>query len=412
MLYKQTVLMTGATFIALTGYVIRVEQLYFMAGVLAFLTLGSYALSRASVRGLELRRGPARKIYEGQACDIAITVTSRSRLPKAFVGVRDAFPQWLRPLGAAQMMIPTMLTRRSVGLSYRVLATKRGAHQLGPIAVSSSDPLGVFATEREVDAPQELIVYPAPVRIVPERLAGALAFGADSEQLSAAGAGLEFYGIRDYQPGDALRRIHWPSTARLGHFHVIEFEEALGTDIVIALDLRRDTHAGAGRDSTLEIAIKAAASLAAYAVENGMGALIVGQDARRAYRASARKPQELPALLESLARMEADGETPLAQIMAGANDVLAGTTAVLLTAAPDDELVQATAAWMRARARVVAVVFDTASYGRRAGRDRAAAAPIYAAAAQLRAVDVRVEIMRRGDDLESVLERVMSDAAA
>jgi uncharacterized protein (DUF58 family) len=412
-LYKQTVLITGATFIALSGYVMRLEQLYFMAGVLAFLTLGSFALSRASVRGLELHRGPAHKIYEGEACDIAISVTSRSRLPKAFIGVRDTFPAWLQPLGAAQLMIPSMLTRGSLELSYRVLGAKRGAYRLGPIALSSTDPLGVFTTEKQVDAPQELIVYPVPVRVSPERLAGALAFGAESEQLSAAGSGMEFYGIRDYQPGDALRRIHWPSTARLGHLHVIEFEESLGADMVIAVDLRRGTHAGAGRDSTLEIAIKAAASLAAYAVDNGMGAVVVAQDARRSYRVSARRPEELPALLEALARMEGDGETSVAAVMVRANDLVTGMSAVVLTAAPDDELVEAAIGWMRTRAQVVAVVLDAASYGEAAGAPIRSPQPqSYVAAARLRAVDVRVETMRRGDDLERALERAMSDAAA
>ena len=406
MLYKQTVLLTGITFLGLAGYVMRLEQLYFMTAMLVFLALGSYWLSRWAVRGLEVRRGPVRKVYEGERCDLTMIVTSRSRLPKVFLSVRDTLPEWLETLGGAEVMIATLAPGRSVELTVRLRALKRGAFQLGPIAVAATDPLGAFRTERRLEAPQELIVYPKPVRVSLGAFAGTLSFGgAETEQLSAAGAGLEFYGIRDYRPGDALRRIHWASTARRGHLHVLEFEETLGADVVIALDLRRGAHAGSGRDSSLETAVTAAASLAAHAVGNAAGVTVIGQDRRRSYRASARRPEELPGVLEALARMEADGDAGLGQVMAGANELVAGTTAVVLTAAPDAQLAAAIEAWARRQAQVVAILFDAASYGEEDGGE------VYAMQRRLEAAGARVAIIRRGDGLEGALGQAMTDAA-
>jgi uncharacterized protein (DUF58 family) len=405
MLYKQTVLLTGITFLGLTGYVLRLEQLYFMAALFAFVGIGSYILCALSVRGLEVERGPTRKIYEGERCDIKLTLINTSRLPKVFLGVAESLPQWLEPLEEARFIVPLLLPKRSIELTYRVRGTKRGAYLLEAVAVSSTDLLGAFRVERRAPAAQEIVVYPSPTRVSPEPLAGVRAFGgAETEQLAASQAGLEFYGIRDYRPGDALRRIHWPSTARLGDFAVVEFEESFGADLVIAIDLRRGTEFGSGRDTSLEMAIKAAASLAAFAVESGANVVIAGQDARRRYLTSARRYEELPAVFEALARMEADGDTPLPEVMAGLDEAAAGAWAVVLTAAPDESLAAATEVWLRRQAQVVAVLFDGTSWGAERPPD------VYSMSRRIEAAGVRVEIFRRGDELRHLTARAVSDA--
>ncbi|UCH35187.1 MAG: DUF58 domain-containing protein [Armatimonadota bacterium] len=421
MLYKQTVLLTGVTFLGLTGYTLRLEQLYFMAALLAFLALGSYVVCALSVRGIDVRRGPARKIYEDQQSELRMTLTNTSRLPKLFLAIEDVLPRWLEPVGGAapdpgrnpthrppaevRFVVPMLLPGRSVELRYRVRGEKRGAFLLGPIAVSATDALGAFVVSRPVQAPQEIIVYPSPARVSPEAVAGVRSFGeADTEQLSAAGAGLEFYGIRDYRPGDALRRIHWPSTARLGDFAVVEFEESFGADMVIALDLRAGTEYGTGKDTTLEAAIRAAASLAAHAVDNGASATVIGHDARARHLASAPRPEELPTVLEVLARMQADGDTPLAAAIARVSDLVTGAAGILLTSALDETVAAAAESWLRRRAQVVVILFDAASWGADGAGD------VYAFGNRLRAAGARVEVIRRGDDLQYMLGRAASDA--
>jgi len=406
MLYKQTVLLTGITFLGLTGYILRLEQLYFMTAVVALLAAGSYALCVLSVRGVELRRGPARKLHEGEWCDLSLILTNTSRLPKVFLGVSDTLPQWLEPVGESSFIVPVLLPGRSAELAYRVRGMKRGAFVIGPVSISATDMMGAFRVERRLAAPQEVIVYPATVRVRPEPLGGVLRFGgAETEQVSASGSGLEFYGIRDYRPGDPLRRIHWPSTARLGHFAVVEFEETFGADVVLALDLRRATEYGSGKDTTLETAIRAAASLAAFAVENGAEAVVAARDSKRSYLVSARREQELPALLEALARMEADGHAPPAEVMASVEGAASGAVAVVLTAAPDEGLIGAVESWVRRQAQVVVVLLDGASW------TGEGAADIYKAARRLQAAGARVEILRRGDELQRLLGRTVSDEA-
>src|SRR2546428_11863832 len=68
-------------------------------------------------------------------------------------------------------------------------------------------------------------------------------------------------GIREYRPGDAMNRIHWPSSVRHRRLHVKEFELDRTADLWIYLDLDGRWHHGDGEDSTEERAVTVAASV-------------------------------------------------------------------------------------------------------------------------------------------------------
>jgi Uncharacterized conserved protein (some members contain a von Willebrand factor type A (vWA) domain) len=50
-----------------------------------------------------------------------------------------------------------------------------------------------------------------------------------------SGVGLEFYGIREYRPGDRVRRLAWKAFARYGDLAIVEFEEERATEVAIIL---------------------------------------------------------------------------------------------------------------------------------------------------------------------------------
>lgn len=84
-----------------------------------------------------------------------------------------------------------------------------------------------------------------------------------------------FYGsqpsasITDYRPGDSLRKIHWPSTARRGHLMVKELDAEPSGDVWIILDLNKAVQQGSGATGTLEFGVIIAASLAAQLLGRG-----------------------------------------------------------------------------------------------------------------------------------------------
>src|SRR5919197_2785883 len=139
----------------------------------------------------------------------------------------------------------------------RSTCTRIGRFTLGPVWVSSSDPFGIFHTSQKLSDGSTVVVYPRAVPL-PRfgRLPGELPGG------SLQGARVPFStpnvaSIREYRPGDAFNRIHWPTTARTSRLMVREFELDPTADVWIVLDLDADVHTGSGLKSTEEYAVSA-----------------------------------------------------------------------------------------------------------------------------------------------------------
>ena len=76
--------------------------------------------------------------------------------------------------------------------------------------------------------------------------------------------------MREYQPGDPLRRLDWRLTARHPHkFFTKEFEQEEIADIGLILDARQKTNLQIGEDSLFEHAARATASLAEMFLRQG-----------------------------------------------------------------------------------------------------------------------------------------------
>lgn len=105
-------------------------------------------------------------------------------------------------------------------LDIELKLTDRGTHQLGPLTVTWRDPLGLIERKMTASLP-EILVYPAPYSISTPRLTALF------EEPQRPGE--EFDGVREYEPGDPLRRIHWPSSAKREEYVVREFDTAMGS---------------------------------------------------------------------------------------------------------------------------------------------------------------------------------------
>ena len=96
----------------------------------------------------------------------------------------------------------------------------------GPIVASnwvleSSDPLGFFRFRRKGANGEIGLVLPRFTSFIARPQARELEASVSAPR---AGSGMELFGVREYRPGDPLRRIHWRSSARLGELVVREYE--------------------------------------------------------------------------------------------------------------------------------------------------------------------------------------------
>ncbi len=111
--------------------------------------------------------------------------------------------------------------------------------------------------------------------------------------------GHELHGVREHQPGESLRGVHWPATAHHGRLMVKELDDPAGDELAVVLDARASADVGSAPDSSFELAVAAAGALVARAHADGRRARLVvagldgepasaGERTRRAPAAGAR----------------------------------------------------------------------------------------------------------------------------
>ncbi|MGA7910396.1 MAG: DUF58 domain-containing protein [Candidatus Dormiibacterota bacterium] len=132
-------------------------------------------------------------------------------------------PAWLSGrIGAREITVATGVVPRS---SWRRLQVVRELRR-GPVdatswEVVSSDPLGLFRSRRSCADAEVALVLPRFTSLVSQPQTRELEASVAAPR---AGSGTELFGVREYRPGDALRRIHWRSSARHGELVVREYE--------------------------------------------------------------------------------------------------------------------------------------------------------------------------------------------
>jgi uncharacterized protein (DUF58 family) len=211
------------------------------------------------------------------------------------------------------------------------------------------DPFGLVQRRLAEPEPAELLVYPRVVAL--DRLGlpahSALALLAAPHRLLEDPSRIR--GIRDYQPTDSPRRIHWTASARLGRLSVKQYQPAFARDTLLCLDLSPAGYEGPG-DTGIEMAIVVAASLAVHIAERERLAVGLATRVREGgpgeYRSVLLPPAEglahAATILEALARARPVSAGGLAAVLDEQRDTVRwGTTVVGITGSLSPELADA-----------------------------------------------------------------------
>jgi uncharacterized protein (DUF58 family) len=100
-------------------------------------------------------------------------------------------------------------------------ALRRGPVGVRGLAVETGDPLGFFTHRSKANDSELTLVLPRFKALADRPHAREMEASVAAPR---AGSGTEMFGVREYRPGDPLRRIHWRSSARHGELIVREFE--------------------------------------------------------------------------------------------------------------------------------------------------------------------------------------------
>jgi uncharacterized protein (DUF58 family) len=237
--------------------------LIIMAGSWLLAFLWTFLLARNVFMDRKMRYGWAQV---GDRLEERFTIINESSLPGLWLEVDDHSnlpgytPGRVTSIGGNQTM-----EWKTEGT-----CTRRGLFNLGPATVRSGDPLGLCSLELEHPSTTILLVLP-PVLPLPaiEIAAGGRAGEGRRPRLSALETTVSVETVREYVPGDPLKAIHWPTSARRNELYVRQFEHMPSSDWWIFLDLEARVQVGSGFESTEEHGIILAASLAHRGLREG-----------------------------------------------------------------------------------------------------------------------------------------------
>jgi uncharacterized protein (DUF58 family) len=235
--------------------------LFLLLGMMLSLILASGVLSEAVIRRLDAKRSPPSRVFAGSPAPGAFTVANPSGWPSLSIEVGERSAHGLKGPLAGQQIGPRHIPwwkfwRRKrdtdeldapiaraytlrieadarQDLQTRYLFATRGKFELAGLDIITRFPFGFFEKRRELDQPDHLIVYPQAIE-AGEWLSGVHARFGDVAR-NKRGQGEDFFGLRDYQPGEDQRLIHWKSSARRGEVVVRETESRQQRAVEICL---------------------------------------------------------------------------------------------------------------------------------------------------------------------------------
>jgi len=198
-----------------------------------------------------------------------------------------------------------------IELQYKFKAA-RGVYSWKTIRASASDPFGLFDNEVEVPASGNILVRPTPLQIRPVSLNPNATLATAGPILSRrAGSGTDFWGVREYQTGDALRRINWRLATRHPHrLFTNEFEREEIVDFGLVLDARRLTNSDSMEETLFEYSVSAVTTLAKNFLRSGnrVSLLVFGKYILTTFPGYGKHQLEL--LIRNLARAKLGGDMP------------------------------------------------------------------------------------------------------
>src|SRR3954453_21603143 len=248
---KLTTLTVSTAFILIVATLLNIGELYSMAGMLAALPLVCYFVGRRQNGGVQAERSLETVGTPGRSLQVSLTLTNTDAWPKRNLLIQDHLPRWLLRDRDTRPILAPLPASGGKTVTYHLRPEKRGCYQVGPLEVVATDPLGIFHFRHEITGTSELLVYPNPIDLPWIFPPGGSPYGASSlHTAEMRGEGSEFYGIREYQPGDPLRRVHWRSSARMGRLAVVEYEHDVSVDLTLVLDARRGSDVGVGAETT------------------------------------------------------------------------------------------------------------------------------------------------------------------
>ena len=355
-------LLAIAAVLLVAAFSTGLEFLFYLVYLALIVIGGSYIVTRLGLSDLEA--GYAVSQLNGHVGDrIRVTYTLRntSRIPKPWLEVHN--PTTLP--GGLPGRAMTLGSRAERSWLVRLPLVRRGHFRIEPLQIRTGDPFGFFEASASVGQGVAVIVYPRIERIPLWRLPAANVEGSQSAPERTLQTTPLATTVRPWAPGDSFNRIHWRATARHGEIQVKEFELEQTADAWIILDLDRSVQTGRGDESTVEAAVRVAASVADKAIRENRAVGLTVNAHRLAQLQPDRGGRQHLKIMQLLAAVDGDGGTPLGESLVGTVPrIRRGMTVVVVTPSLDRGWVKPLSTLRARGVGCVAITFDIAAFQR------------------------------------------------
>ena len=279
----------GAGLVLLAALLLESGLLAYAMYVLFGVLVVSRLLARSWIGRLEAVRTCSRETGEvGDKATVTVTVRNTGPWPVLWVLLEDVLPEGvLHPpmprlkVKGKHLKICMVRPGGEVTLRYTLECRLRGYFQIGPLVLESGDVFGLHRRFRVDTQPHFLMIYPSVVPLEGYDLASRRPIGDVMLTHRLYEDPTRIAGVRPYQAGDPLSRVHWRATARSGQLHSKIYEATTLAGATILLDFHQAGYATRGEPLRSELAVTTAVSLANAVYEMGqqIGLVTNGRDA-------------------------------------------------------------------------------------------------------------------------------------
>jgi len=348
---------------------------------------------RVVARRPELRRRwTHRDLVEGRDVTIDLRLTRDSTAPLPSVVARERIGR----LGEHDVELRGCGRGVATG-RYELPEVPRGRYRFEAVRLSIADPFGLAETEFALEEDQALVVYPDLVELERPFFDAGAGPNHGRRLLLRRPVGFELHSVREYQQGESLRRVHWPSTARRGQLMVKELEDSPRDEVAVLLDGDAAAVAGSPPDSSFDAAVRAAGSILFAQVQSGRRCVLVLNTAGRETQSVSAEGPGWDRARDLLAAAEPDARNAAAALLAaGAGPAARALELVVVTSRVEPALVSRLLERALSHRPVALVHVEAGSFAGRPHRPEPGLL-------QLQAAGVPIAVVRRGEDLATAL---------
>lgn len=313
--------------------------------------------SRFSLRGVSYQRILSEhRVFPGESVELKLRLVNRKILPLPWIQVDDEIPLGFSssvPLAPAKRPGNGLLSKTAALLWYtgvswrhRLHCDKRGYYQLGPTMLTSGDIFGFYPRSATEPLMDHIIVYPKIFPIAQLGIPSVYPLGETKYEKRIFEDPSRVIGVRDYNPYDSLKRIHWKASARHMSLQSKVYEPTTTLKVALFLAVDSFQYHGTFNYDEFEMGISVAASIANYVSEQGnpVGAYLNTRlaDSGQSVRISPNSSEShLVSILEALAKTTFLTSLKFEEFLQDEMKGLPwGTTLVFIMARPSPSLTQ------------------------------------------------------------------------